>query len=534
LRTAFFVVLFASASACFAQTNVLMFRNDGFHTGQNLTETTLTPANVNSTRFGKLLMLPADGKVDGQPLYVAGLNMPDHGIHNVVFMASEHDTVYAYDADYPGDSLWHVSVLQPGETPADPQGCSQIEPEIGISATPVIDLSAGVHGTMYLVSMSKDSAGGYHQRLHALDITSGDEQFGGPVEISATFPGNGDAGFGGLVYFDPRMYKDRSALVLSDGVLYTSWASNCDARPYTGWVIGYDQYSLTQSLVYNFTPDGEGGSIWGGGAGPALDPQGHLFFQLANGTFDGNLDVQGFPVKGDFGNAFVNLSVEGRVPKVLDYWTMHNSEMESDADVDLGSGGVMLLPDVVDANGAVRHLGTGAGKDGNVYVFDRDNMGKFNPGADNTLYQELPGALGNSEFASPAWFNGTVYYGAAWDYIRAFSITDGTLSASTVMTPGAFAYPGTTPSVSANGASNGILWAIENNGVAVLHAYDAGNIARELYNSGQAGRGRDYLGAGSKWIPPTIADGRVFVPTASGVAVFGLLQRRGPIVQHPR
>jgi len=195
---------------------------------------------------------------------------------------------------------------------------------------------------------------------------------------------------------------------------------------------------------------------------------------------------------------------------------------------------VMLLPDVVDANGAVRHLGTGAGKDGNVYVFDRDNMGKFNPGADNTLYQELPGALGNSEFASPAWFNGTVYYGAAWDYIRAFSITDGTLSASTVMTPGAFAYPGTTPSVSANGASNGILWAIENNGVAVLHAYDAGNIARELYNSGQAGRGRDYLGAGSKWIPPTIADGRVFVPTASGVAVFGLLQRRGPIVQHPR
>jgi hypothetical protein len=476
-------------------------------------------------------MLPADGKVDGQPLYVAGLNMPDHGIHNVVFMASEHDTVYAYDADYPGDSLWHASVLQPGETPADPQGCLQIEPEIGISATPVIDLSAGLHGTMYLVSMSKDPTGGYHQRLHALDIISGAEQFGGPVEISATFPGNGDAGFGGLVYFDPRMYKDRSALVLSDGVLYTSWASNCDARPYTGWVIGYDQYSLTQSLVHNFTPDGEGGSIWGGGAGPALDPQGHLFFQLANGTFDGNLDVQGFPVKGDYGNAFVNLSVEGRVPKVLDYWTMHNSEMESDADVDLGSGGVMLLPDVVDTNGVVRHLGTGAGKDGNVYVFDRDNMGKFNPGADNTLYQELPGALGNSEFASPAWFNGTVYYGAAWDYIRAFSITDGRLSASSVMTPAAFAYPGATPSVSANGASNGILWAIENNGVAVLHAYDAGNIARELYNSGQAARGRDYLGAGSKWIPPTIADGKVFVPTASGVAVFGLL-RRGPVVEH--
>ncbi len=533
MRTAFFVVLVTSASACFAQTNVLMFRNDGFHTGQNLTETTLTPANVNPTRFGKLTVLPADGKVDGQPLYVAGLNMPDQGIHNVVFMASEHDTVYAYDADHPGNPLWRVSVLEAGETPADTQGCGQVEPEIGVTATPVIDLSAGRHGTMYLVSMSKDRGGSYHQRLHALDITSGEEQFGGPAEITATFPGNGDASRGGLVYFNPRMYKDRSALVLSDGVLYTTWASHCDARPYTGWVIGYDQYSLTQSLVYNFTPDGEGGSIWGSGAGPAVDPQGNLFFQLANGTFDGNLDVQGFPFKGDYGNAFVKLSVDGRVPKVLDYWTMHNSEMESDGDVDLGSGGVMLLPDLVDANGVVRHLGTGAGKDGNVYVFDRDNMGKFNPG-DNTLYQELPGALGNSQFASPAWFNGTIYYGATSDYIRAFSVTGGRLSASVAMTPIVFGYPGATPSVSANGTNNGILWAIENNAVAVLHAYDAGNIARELYNSSQAAQGRDYLGPGSKWISPTIADGKVFVPTASGVAVFGLLLRRGPVVQHLR
>jgi hypothetical protein len=514
----------AAGPMCLSQTNVLTYHNDNFHTGQNLSETVLTPDNVNAGTFGKVFFLPADGKIEGQPLYVSGLNMPNYGVHDVVFMASEHGTVYAYDTNQESKALWQVSILSLDETPADTQGCPQVTPEVGVTATPVIDLNAGGHGTIYVVAMSKDSGGTYHQRLHALDITSGEEEFGGPVEITASFPGNGDDNFGGVILFDPKMYKERSALALSNGVVYTSWASHCDFRPYTGWVIGYDQYSLSQRLVYNFTPDGEGGSIWGAGAGPAVDPQGHLFFQLANGTFDSKLDGVNFPYGGDFGNAFVKLSVDDRVPKVLDYWTMHNSVEESDADADLGSGGIILLPDLIDTNGVVRHFGAGAGKDTNIYVFDRDDMGKFDPNRDSTLYQELPAALAYGQFATPAWFNGTIYFGGIGDRIRAFPATAARFSTTPGMSPNTFGYPGTTPSISANGTRNAILWAIENTDPLVLHAYDATNIAWELYNSQQAPNARDSTGAGSKWIPPTIADGKVFVPTASGVAVFGLLR----------
>ena len=525
MRIAFVILLLASSFPCLGQTNVLMYHNDPFHTGQNLSEKILTPFNVNPGRFGKLFVLAADGKVEGQPLYVAGLNMPDLGVHNVVFAVSEHDSVYAYDADQPGAPLWQISTISSDETPADTQGCSQVEPEVGITATPVIDLAAGRHGTIYLVSMSKDSLGNYHQRLHALDITDGQEEFGGPVEIAATFPGNGDASIGGTLYFNPRMYKERAALVLSNGVVYTSWASHCDIRPYTGWVIGFDQYTLSQTLAFNFTPDGEGGTIWGAGAGPAVDAEGRLYFQLANGTFDPDLDVLGFPYHGNFGNAFVKLSVDGRVPSVIDYWTMHDSVVESDADADLGSGGIMILPDVVDNDGTVHHLGAGAGKDGNIYVFDRDNMGKFDPNSNNAIYQVLPSALPSAELAAPAWFNGMVYFGAIDDRIRAYTMIGARLStAPAAFTPKTFGYPGTTPSISADGNDNAILWALENSNPVVLHAYDAANIGIELYNTRMTD-GRDDAGPGTKWIPPTIADGKVFVPTGTGVAVFGLLEQ---------
>jgi hypothetical protein len=518
-----FLLLLAAASLCPAQTSVLTYHNDNFHTGLNPSETVLKPSNVNAATFGKLSVLPADGKVDGQPLYVSQLNIPGLGARNVVFVATEHDTVYAYDADQGGSPLWQASMLLPGETPSDTLGCAQVTPEIGVTATPVIDLGAGPHGTIYLVAMSKSSDGFYHQRLHALDITSGNEQFGGPSEINAVFPGNGDSSVGGLVYFDPKMYKDRAALVLSGGVIYTSWASHCDARPYTGWVIGYDQYSLFQTLVYNFTPDGEGGTIWGGGAGPAVDAEGNLFFQLANGTFDQKLDGVNFPYAGDFGNSFVKLSAVQRIPRVLDYWTMHDSVRESDADIDLGSGGVMLLPDLIDAAGTVRRLGLGAGKDTNIYVFDRDNMGRFDPESDSTIYEELRGALSGPQLAAPAWFDNTVYFGAIGDHIRAFSVAGARLSPQPVTTKNTFGYAGTTPSVSANGKTDAILWALENADPVVLHAYDATNISRELYNSHQAANGRDNAGEGIKWMPPTIADGKVFVPLATGVGVFGLL-----------
>ena len=524
IARSFAVVLLFAPAICSAQTSVLTYHNDYFHTGQNLSETTLTQLNVNFRTFGLRFVLAADGKVEGQVLYVSGLNIPDNGRHNVVFAATEHDTVYAYDADQSGDPLWRVSMLAAGETPSDTLGCPQVEPEIGVTATPVIDLTAGPHGTMYLVAMSKDSGGAYHQRLHALDIASGEEEFGGPVEIAAVFPGGGDNSSNGVIHFDPRMYKERAALVISNGVVYTSWTSHCDARPYTGWLIGYDQYSLAQAVVYDFTPNGEGGTIWGAGAGPAIDGDGNLFFQTANGTFDRQLDPADFPSGGDFGNSFVKLAVKERGPVVLDYWTMHNSIEESDADLDLGSGGIMLLPDLTDASGTVRHLGVGAGKDGNVYMFDRDYMGKFNGSADSTLYQELPNALANAQYAVPAWFNGTIYFGAIGDHIRAFTVADARLSSGRpIMTQISFGYPGASPSISANGTDNAILWAIENADPAVLHAYAANNIAIELYNSRQGPDGRDTAGTGIKWIPPTIAGGKVYVPTTTGVGVFGLL-----------
>jgi hypothetical protein len=514
------------AAACLAQNNVLTYHNDNFRSGQNLAETRLTHANVNAAAFGKLFTLPVDGKVDAQPLYVSSLNMPQ-GVHNVVFVATEHDTVFAFGADT-GAQLWAVSLLKPAETTSDDRGCSQVTPEIGITSTPVIDLTAGPHGTLYAVAMSKDSSGVYHQRVHALDLTTGTEEFGGPVEVHATFPGNGDNSSNGTVTFDAKQYKSRPGLLLVNGVVYTSWGSHCDIRPYTGWTIGYDRLTLAQTSVFNFAPNGSEAAVWNAGAGPAADADGNLFFQIANGTFDTSLTAAGFPSLGDYGNAFVKLNLSGGKLAAADYWTMHNSDAESNVDEDLGSGGVLLLPDLTDVNGKVRHLGLGAGKDAHIYVFDRDNMGKYNANNNSNLYQDLPGALAGGEFAMPAWFNGTVYFGAVGDVIRAYTLSNALLPAGpTSVTTTAFGYPGATPSISANGSSDAILWAAENS-PAVLHAYDATNLGVELYSSSQAPGGRDSLGTGNKFITPTIANGKVYVGTTSGVTVYGLLASTVP------
>ncbi|HXR78614.1 MAG TPA: hypothetical protein VN737_21730 [Bryobacteraceae bacterium] len=519
--------------AAFAQTNVLTYHNDNSRTGQNLTESRLTLQNVNSTSFGRLFTLSVDGKVDAQPLYVSGLVMANLGVRNVVFVATEHDSVYAFDADA-GAKLWSVSMLGSGETTSDNRNCDQVVPEIGVTATPVIDLKAGPHGTIYVVAMSKDAAGSYHQRLHALDIATGAEQFGGPVEIQASLPGNGDEGANGTLVFDPGQHKERAALLLLNGIVYTSWSSHCDIQPYTGWTIGYDELTLQQTKVFNFAPNGSDAAVWSSGAGPAADSNGNIFFQLANGSFETNLNAQGFPSLGDYGNAFIKLASGNGPLQVLDYWTMFNTLSESNQDEDLGSGGVLLLPDVTDQTGAVRHLGVGAGKDANIYVFDRDNMGKFNPNDNSSLYQEISGVLSGGEFGMPAWFNGTLYFGAVGDSIRAFSVTNARLSStSTSNTLNVFGYPGATPSISANGASNAIVWAAENSDPAVLHAYDAADLGRELYNSNQAPGGRDQFGPGNKFITPTIADGKVFVGTTNSVGVFGLLNGQGNTAGEP-
>ena len=496
--------------------DVVTYHNDDARTGQNLNEVILTPSNVNSSSFGKLNFFSTDGKVDGQPLYLSSLNLAS-GTRDVLYVVTEHDSVYAFDANA-GTVLWQVSVLGTGETPSDDHGCSQITPEIGITSTPVIDRAAGV---IYVVGMSKNASSSYFQRLHALDLTSGAERFGGPVDIRASYPGTGDNTSGGNVIFDPRQYAERAGLLLLNGTIYTTWTSHCDFRPYTGWIIAYNASTLAQSSVLNLTPNGNEGSIWMSGTAPAADSANNIYFLDANGTFDTNLTAGGFPAQGDFGNAFLKVSTSSGLA-VADYFATFDTVQKSSTDTDLGSGGALVLPDLTDGVGQTWHLAVGAGKDSNLYVVNRDNMGKFNPSANN-IYQELAGALPGGVWSMPAYFNNAIYYGPVGGTLRAFSITNARLTtAPTSQTSAVFEYPGTTPSISANGTSNGIVWAHENTSPAVLHAYAAGDLTQELYNSSQAGA-RDQFGVGNKFITPTIANGKVYVGTTNGVAVFGLL-----------
>jgi len=503
---------------------VLTYHNDNMRTGRNLSETALTLKNVNSIMFGKLFVIPTDGRVDAQPLYAPSVIIPGNGTHNVLFVATEHGTVYGFDADT-GSTLWHVTTLAAGETPSDDRGCGQVTPEIGVTSTPVIDLTAGLHGTIYVVAMSKDSSSNYHQRLHALDITSGMEEFGGPVAIAAKYPGTGDNSQGGYVIFDPKQYKERAGLLLVNHILYTSWASHCDIRPYTGWIISYNETTLVQLSVLNVTPNGNEGSIWAAGAGPAADSNGNIYFLDANGTFDTTLNANGFPVNGDYGNAIMKLSTKNGKLAVADYFNMYNTVSESNADEDLGSGGAMVVPAFKDSSGVLHQLVVGAGKDANIYLANRVNMGKFNPNNNSQLYQEVTGELGGQVFSAPAFANRRIYYGAVGDVIKAFSFNaSGLLNPTPTSATGTnFSYPGTTPSISGSTASNLILWATENTSPAVLHAYGAINLGVELYNSNQAAGGRDHFGNGNKFITPTIANGKVYVGTTSGVGVLGLL-----------
>jgi hypothetical protein len=498
--------------------DVVTYHNDVARTGQNLSESTLTPATVNSASFAKRGMLITDGKVDAQPLFLSNVSVPGQGVRNVLYVATEHDTVYAFDADL-GSILWRVSLLGSGETPSDQRSCNQVVPEIGITATPVIDRTRGPNGAIYVVAMSKNASGSYFQRLHALDVTSGVELFGGPRLIQATYPGTGAGSAGGVVSFDAKQYEERSALLLVNGRLITTWTSHCDIDPYTGWIMAYDPGTLAQSAVLNLTPNGSRGAIWMAGAGPAADAAGNVYLLDGNGTFDTTLDGSGFPVNRNFGNAFLKISTAAGLA-VADYFATYNTVSQSNADTDLGSGGALVLPDLLDATGRVRHLAVGAGKDTQIYVVDRDAMGKWNASS-NQIYQDLIGALGGGVASMPAYFNGTLYYGASGDTIRAFPIVNARVSATaSSRTAHAFGYPGVTPGISASGTSNAILWAVENSNPAVLHAYDAADLGHELYNSTQAPSGRDSFGPGNKFITPTVVNGHVYVGTQTGVAMF--------------
>jgi len=506
-------------------TDVSTYHNDNARTGQNLQETLLSPSNVNSSSFGKLFTVSVDSVIDAQPLVLSSVSFAD-AIHNVLYAVTENDSVYAFDAD-DGTPLWNVFVLRSRETPSDTRDCGQVVPQIGITSTPVIDRTSGAHGTIYVVAMSMDSFGTYHQRLHALDMTTGVEEFGGPVTIQAKYPGKGEDSKNGQVLFVPKHYAERAGLLLLNHVIYTSWTSHCDRRPYTGWLIGYNESTLAQTSVLNVTPNGSQGAIWQAGSGPAADGPGNIYFLDANGTFDTTLNGQGFPEKGDYGNAFIKVSTAMGKLAVADYFSMYNTAFESDSDDDLGSGGALVLPPMTDSSGITRYLALGAGKDSNIYIVNRNNMGKFNPDNDSAIYQEIEGALPGGVLSMPAFFDGNVYFAPRGNNLLQFHFSQAKLSTSpTSRSATVFLYPGSTPSVSANGSTNGIVWAIEHSNPSVLHAYKASNLATELYNSNQATNQRDHFGAASHFGTPTIANGKVYVGTTTGVAVFGLLKSR--------
>ncbi len=502
-----------------SSTDVITYHYDNQRTGQNLNETTLTPANVNSTKFGKLGEFTVDGKVDAQPLYLSNVQIAGQK-KNVLYVATEHGSVYAFDADstngLTSTSLWKTSTLSAGETTSDDRGCGQVTPEIGITSTPVIDRA---RNAIYVIAMSKDSTGNYFQRIHALNLSTGAELFGGPKTITATYSGSGAGSSGGNVVFDPGQYLERPGLLEINGTIVTTWGSHCDQGAYTSWVMAFSADTLAQTSVLNLVPNGSDGGIWMSGTAPAADASGNFFFIVGNGTFDTALDANGFPASHDCGNCFAKVSSSAPM-SLLDYFTPSNTVSQSNADLDFGSGGPLLLPDMTDASGATRHLAVGAGKDANIYVLDRDSMGKFNA-SQNRIYQQISGQLAGAVFSKPSYFNGTVYFGAVGDALKAFPITSAKLAAApSSQSSHVFSYPGATPSISASGTTNGIVWAVENSG-ASLHALDATNLGHELYDSSTTG-GRDSFG-GNKFITPVVANGKVFVGTPNSVAVFGLL-----------
>ena len=508
-----------------AQAVVPTYHNNKQRTGNNLLETILTPSNVNSTQFGKLFSKPVDGFVYAQPLYVPNLTIFGK-THNVVFVATMNDSVYAFDADSNSGTnaspLWKASFINPPNVttvPTSDVNCTDlITTQIGIIGTPVIDTATN---TLYVIVRTKES-GAWYQRLHALDITSGGEKFGGPVVIQATVAGTGTGSVNGSISFNAQIQNQRSALLLQNGDLYIAWASHCDYGSYHGWLMAYDKKTLAQEAAWLTTPNGSEGAIWESGSGPAGDKLSNTYFATGNGTFDANTSGS------DYSQTIVKLGpVSNATFPVLDYFTPYNGPSLDNGDFDIGSGGVLLLPD--QTSGPHVHLLVQGDKVGNIYLVDRDNMGHFNSQNNNQIVQYLP-AVETGLWNSPAWWNNNVYFGASGDSIKAFSFNTATGLLSTTPTSETaktFAYPGTTPSISANQTTNAILWAInnatyKNSKGAVLYAYDATNLATELYNSNQ-NASRDDPGPAVKFTVPTIANGKVYVGTQTQLSVFGLL-----------
>ncbi len=520
-----------------ASQNVLTYQYDNTRDGANTNELVLTPANVNTNSFGRLMTYTVDGYVYAQPLIMTNVTIPGQGVHNVVFVATEHDTIYAFDADSNaganGGLLWQtnlgISALSNNHEFGgryNGGNYTDLIPEIGITGTPVIDAASG---TLYVDVLSREvtTTTNYYHRIHALDITTGNERPYSPVVVTASVPGTGVGSSNGIVRFDAKQQLQRPALTLAGSMLHVAYGSYADTDPYHGWVIGFNATNLQQmaNYVFNTTPNatiaafggnaGEG-ALWMGGNGLCVDASNDLYFETANGSFSANTNG------GDYADSFVKLSTTNGL-NVADYFTPFNQLSLANADADLGSGGPILLPDSA-GSVAHPHLIVGAGKEGKIYLVDRDNMGRFHAGSDTNV-QSIAGAIGGS-FGSPVYFNHQIYYQGSSDVMKVFLITNGVIvaapkSQSTI----GYGHFGATPVISANGTNNAIAWstdsgAYSSSGPAVLHAYNATNLAQELYNSSQDLL-RDNPGGAVKMTTPTVANGKVYVGAAYALSVFG-------------
>jgi hypothetical protein len=512
-----------------AQVNVTTYHYDNGRTGQNTSETILTPSNVNVNQFGKLFALPVDGKVYAQPLYVTGLAIPGKGTHNVVFAATENDSVYAFDADSNTGAnatyLWKASLVDTahgapaGATAITASGdCpAAVSPTMGITSTPVIDTSTN---TMYVVAFSQEGSQ-LVNRLHAIDITTGNEKSPGPVVIDATVSGTGDGSSNGQLTFSKLSQFIRPGLLLTpNGTIYIGSAALCESiNPFHGWMFAYNESTLAQEAAIVTTPNGGDGGFWASGAGIAADASGNIFAVTGNGTFDPN-----HVPSTELGDSILKFS--GGNLALLDYFTPFDQNSLNLNDNDLGSGGVLLPPDQPGSN---PHLLVEAGKEGTVYLINRDQMTTGNEhycsgcSGDPQIVQELPSAIGGM-WSSPAYWNNNVYFWGQYDSPKAYSLTNGVLSTTPTSigsSPGTFF--GQTPSVSSNGTTHGIVWAISFTREAILNAYDATNLATLLYSSEQAPNNRDIPGVWAKFSVPVIVNGKVYIGTATEVDVYGLL-----------